>query len=164
LYARAVCPCGSGKKYKKCCLPQDMAQQRDQALQQQAERKERAAAQRAAVPRGSLFDALARRPIDPGDDPAYELTAASNAAADLVHGGKLDEAERAAHDLLERFLEVHDGWDRLGMACEARGDKKMPPSATAKVIDFIRAYPDNYDDGFDRVFVELVDRLDPAAH
>ena len=43
------------------------------------------------------------------EDDIDELTAASNTAVDLVHAGKLDEAERAAYDLLERFPDVHEG-------------------------------------------------------
>jgi hypothetical protein len=52
-----------------------------------------------------------------------ELTTASNALVDLIHAGNLGEAEQAARALLERFLEVHDGYDRLGMVYEARGDQ-----------------------------------------
>jgi tetratricopeptide (TPR) repeat protein len=152
------CPCGSGKKYKKCCLPQDMARARDQALQQQAERAERAA-ERHAI----LSEAMARMSAGAGDN-LDELTAASNAAASLVNDGNLDEAERAAHDLLERYPDVHDGWDRLGMVYEARGDKKNAADCYRKVIEFIRAHPGDYEDGFDQVFVELVEKLDPAAH
>ena len=77
------------------------------------------------------------------DDKEDELTAASNAAVDLVHAGKLDEAEQAARDLLERFPDVHDGWDRLGMVYEARGDHKQAADCYRKVIDFIREHPDS---------------------
>jgi hypothetical protein len=45
------------------------------------------------------------------DDP---LAAASNAVVELIHAGKLDEAEHGARDLLVRFPDVHDGYDRLG--------------------------------------------------
>ena len=99
-----------------------------------------------------------------GEDDIDELTAASNAAVDLVHAGKLDEAERAARDLIERFPDVHDGWDRLAMVYEARGDNQQAADCYRKVIEFIRAHPDDYDDGFDEVFVKLVEKLDPAAH
>jgi hypothetical protein len=51
---------------------------------------------------GSLFD---------NND---ELTRDSNAVVDLVHEGKLDRAEAAARYLLDRYPEVHDGYDRLG--------------------------------------------------
>ena len=57
------------------------------------------------------------------DDCYDEMAAASNAVLDLVDAGKLDEAEQAAHDLLERFPGVHDGYARLGLVCEVRGDK-----------------------------------------
>ena len=78
--------------------------------------------------------------------------------------GKLDEAEQAARDLLERFPEVHDGYDRLGMVYEARGDNQQAVYYYRKVIDFIREHPDQYDDPeFETVFRELVDKLDPPA-
>ena len=106
---------------------------------------------------------LARAALVDVEDDADELDAASNAAVDLVRAGKLDEAERAARDLLERFPYVHDGWDRLGMVYEARGDNQKAADCYRKVIGLIRARPDDYDEGFDEVFVKLVEKLDPAA-
>ena len=50
------------------------------------------------------------------------LDEASNAVIDLLDAGQLDEAERAARELLERYPEVPDGHERLGMVYEARGD------------------------------------------
>ena len=75
-----------------------------------------------------------------------ELTNASNAAVDLVRAGKLDEAEQAARELLVRFPDVHDGYDRLGMVYEARGDNKQAADYYRKAIDFIREHPNQYDD------------------
>jgi hypothetical protein len=66
-------------------------------------------------------------------------------AVDLVHAGKLDEAEKAARDLLERFPEVHDGYDRLGMIYEAGGDKQHAAYYYRKVIEFVQAHPEQYD-------------------
>ena len=57
------CPCGSGKKYKKCCLPKHEAQECDRAVEQQAVREERAAAHRA-----SLREARARMLAGVEDD------------------------------------------------------------------------------------------------
>ena len=151
------CPCGSGKKYKKCCLPKHEAEERLRAAGQQAEHEERAAAHRL-----SLREARARMLAGVEDD-IDQLTAASNAAAALVRAAKLDEAERAAQDLLERFPDVHDGWDRLGMVYEARGDNKKAADCYRKVIDFIRAHPGDYDEGFDEVFLKLVEKLEPTA-
>jgi glutathione S-transferase len=87
---------------------------------------------------------------------ADDLTMASIAAADLVRAGKLDEAEQAARDLLVRFPEVHDGYDRLGMVHEARGENRQTADCYRKVIEFIREHPDEYDPGFDDMFTKLV--------
>ena len=97
---------------------------------------------------------------DADDD---ELTLASNAAAGLVRAGKLDEAEQAARDLLVLFPDVHDGYDRLGMVYEARGENRQAAECYRKVIAFIREHPDDYDPNFEDVFVKLVDRLDPPT-
>jgi tetratricopeptide (TPR) repeat protein len=148
------CPCGSGNKYKKCCLPKD-----EEAEHQ---RLAKANAERATAPRPSLRDvtaALAARFAAADNDD--ELTVASNDAADLVHAGKLDHAEQAARDLLIRFPDAHDGWDRLGMVHQARGDNRQAADCYRKVIDCIRANPDDYDPEFEEAFVSLVAKLDP---
>jgi hypothetical protein len=75
---------------------------------------------------------------DAGDADEDELTIASNAAADLVRAGKLDEAEQAARDLQVRFPKIHDGYDRLGMVHEARGENRQAADFYRKVIAFIR--------------------------
>jgi tetratricopeptide (TPR) repeat protein len=142
------CPCGSGKKYKKCCLASDEA----------AARAARPA-QPAAVP--------ARRPSLASyfqeQDERDELTEASNAVVDLVQAGNLDAAEQGARDLLARFPDVHDGYDRLGMVCEARGDHRQAADCYRKAIDVIRNHPDAYDPAFEAVFQKLIDRLEPKA-
>jgi Tfp pilus assembly protein PilF len=140
------CACGSGKKYKKCCMASDEAAAR--------------AVQPAAVP--------VRRPsganyFQEHDEPD-ELTEASNAVVDMVQAGNLNAAEQAAHDLLARFPDVHDGYDRLGMVYEARGDHRQAADCYRKAITVIRDHPDNYDPGFETVFQKLVDRLETQAN
>ena len=98
-----------------------------------------------------------------GDRGVDELTEASNAVVGLVRAGKLDEAEKAAHDLLARFPDVHDGYDRLGMVCEARGDHRQAAEYYRRAIAVIRDHPDDYDPEFEAVFHKLVDRLDPPG-
>jgi cytochrome c-type biogenesis protein CcmH/NrfG len=80
---------------------------------------------------------------------------------DLVRAARLDEAEAAARDLLHRFPDVHDGWDRLGMVHEARGDNRQAADCYRKAIDFIRRHPDRYDSGMVEQFARPVARLDP---
>jgi hypothetical protein len=42
-----------------------------------------------------------------------------------------DEAEAAARDLIVRYPDVHDGWDRLGMVHEARGETREAAATPA---------------------------------
>ena len=140
-----LCPCDSGKKYKKCCMASDEA------------------AARAARP-AQLTAVPARRPSLAGYvQERDELTEASNAVVDMVQAGNLDAAEQAAHDLLVRFPDVHDGYDRLGMVCEARGDHRQAADYYRKAINVICSHPDNYDPEFEAVFQRLIDRLDAQA-
>jgi tetratricopeptide (TPR) repeat protein len=155
------CPCGSGNKYKKCCLAKEEAVERDQLAKADAQRAERTAAYTQNL--REVKAAIAARLFVAGDADEDELTIASNAAADLVRAGKLDEAEQAARDLLVRFPEVHDGYDRLGMVHEARGENRQAADCYRKVIEFIREHPDDYDPGFEDMFTKLVDRLDPPV-
>lgn len=97
------------------------------------------------------------------DDCYDAMAAASNAVLDLVEAGKLDEAERAAHDLLERFPDVHDGYARLGLVYEARGDNLQAIKYYRKVIAFAREHSDLYDDVFADGFQILIDRLEQTA-
>jgi tetratricopeptide (TPR) repeat protein len=120
------CPCGSGHKYKRCCLPRDEAA---------------AAAERAAAP------ALDRETVAPvewvSDDDG--LDAASNIVIDLIDAGRLDDAERAAQDLLERYPEVHDGLERVAMVAAARGNRARAAEYYRRAADFVHARPEWYD-------------------
>jgi len=155
------CPCGSGNKYKKCCLAKEEAVEREQLAEADAKRAERATAHRLHL--REVRAAIAARLSGAEDAAAAELTIASNAAADLVRAGKLDEAEQTARDLLVRFPEVHDGWDRLGMVHEARGENRQAADCYRNVIELIRQHPDDYDPGFEDVFAKLIAKLDPPA-
>ena len=54
---------------------------------------------------------------------------------------------------------VNDGYDRLGMVYEARGDNKQAAHYYRKVIDFVRAHPDQYEPAFETTFQRLVQNL-----
>jgi tetratricopeptide (TPR) repeat protein len=156
------CPCGSGNKYKKCCLPKEEGVEREQLAKVEARRAENAATHRSPPLRDvkAAITAILSSAEDADED---ELTIASNAAADLVRAGKLDEAEQAARDLQARFPEVHDGYDRLGMVHEARGENREAADCYRKVIVLVREHPEDYGPGFEDVFVKLVNRLDPPG-
>ena len=129
-----ACPCGSGKKYKRCCLPGDEAAA-SKALRQ---------SQRAAL-----------------DGDADDLTDASNAVVDLVHAGHLDEAEAAARELRVRYPEVVDGYERLAQVAEARGDRTQAADYYRQALAHILEHPDGFDGEQVTWLVEQINDLDP---
>jgi tetratricopeptide (TPR) repeat protein len=128
------CPCGSGKKYKRCCLAKD-----------EALASERLRAQAVVH---DLWE----------DD---DLDETSNAVVDLIHAGRLDEAEAAARDLLLRYPDVVDGLERLGMVYEARGDRKQAADYYRQAVTFILENPDGFDGEIPTSLIEQANELDP---
>jgi tetratricopeptide (TPR) repeat protein len=144
------CPCGSGQKYKRCCMEQDQAAMRAALAVKPAavtaSKEERRA--HAAELRDTMTEVM-------------ELDQASNAVIDLLDAGRLDDAEQAARELLVRYPEVHDGHDRLGMVYEARGLPREAAECYRQALDFIRAHPDQYEPAMETTFLELIAKLDP---
>ena len=154
------CPCGSGKKYKACCLTLDEAAEREELAKAQAGRDERAAEKRQSL-RQVRETMLAK--LSGSEDPEDELDEASNAVLALIRAGKLDDAEAAARDLLVRYPDVPDGWDRLGMVHEKRGENREAADCYRKLIDFIRQHPDDFDAEIADDYAARVAKLDPPA-
>ncbi len=110
----APCPCGSGKKYKKCCL-----------LNQDGR-------QAAATP-------VKYRAV------YTDLDQLSNSVVDLIKENKLQKAEAVSRRLLAEYPDQVDGFDRLAMVYEARGNRKEAAEYYRKAADFARSTP-----GFDK--------------
>jgi Tfp pilus assembly protein PilF len=111
----APCPCGSGKKYKKCCLS--------------AQQDNRSASE------------IKQRFI-----PVYtELDQLSNSVVDLINQNKLDEAEAVSRELLTEYPDQIDGFNRLAMVYEARGEKKKAAEHYRKAYRFAMS-----NEGFDQ--------------
>lgn len=146
------CPCGSGQKYKRCCMDKDQAAEHQTLAARQVERDAIKAQHRTRVK-----DYIAS--IQDSDG----LDEASNDVVDLIHAGKFDEAERAARDLLVCYPEVPDGHDRLGMLYEARGQNREAAHCYRKVVDFMRAHPGDFDPEMEADFLERIATLDPPA-
>src|SRR5260370_42138980 len=91
------CPCGSGNKYKKCCLAKEQAVAREQLAKAEARRIESAVAHRLHL--REVRAALAARLSRAEDADADELTIASHAAAELRRASNVEHAEQAARDL-----------------------------------------------------------------
>jgi tetratricopeptide (TPR) repeat protein len=108
------CPCGSGRKYKKCCLP---LHEESRAKQQQEA--------------GGVS-------LTPGFTDLDEL---SNSVVDLIEAGRLDEAEAACHQLLTRYPDQIDGTERLAAVYEAKGKKKLAAEYYRKAAQFAQGSP-----------------------
>jgi len=145
------CPCGSGQKYKRCCLAKDQLAE-STALAAAAATRAAEAAQHHHTHEGCDF--CGDHYLDEED----ELTRDSNAVVDLVHEGKLDQAEAAARELLERYPEVHDGYDRLVWCTRLAARTNRPPTA-----EFVRQHPGQYDPEFEKNFQGMVAELDPPT-
>jgi tetratricopeptide (TPR) repeat protein len=114
------CPCGSGQKYKRCCVPRD-----------------------AAAAHAAALAAAATASMAAADDDG--LDGASNSVIDLIDAGRLDAAEQAAHALLANYPDVHDGLERLAMVYAARGDRPRAEEYYRKAADFVHARAEYYD-------------------
>jgi tetratricopeptide (TPR) repeat protein len=153
------CPCGSSKKYKHCCLEKDRAAELAPAIAQRVAFEDHKARQ--AAQRKDWQDELLQTQATVQE--AQALDAASDAVVDLVHAGRLDEAEQAARELLVRYPEVHDGYDRLGLVHEARGQFRQAADCYRSVVEFARADPENYDPEFVDSFLDLIAKLEASA-
>lgn len=102
------CHCGSGKKYKKCCLWKDKKAAAD-AARENAEAQEEG------------------QPIESAGQPpfikyAQELDELGNQANDLIRAQRWTEAEAACRELLDRFPDEIDGHWRFYECFKAKGD------------------------------------------
>jgi tetratricopeptide (TPR) repeat protein len=107
----APCPCGSGEKYKKCCL--SLKKGKDQ------------------VPPvyGRFIPVFT------------ELDKLSNSVMDLIKKNRLDEAEAVSRRLLSEYPDQIDGLERLAQVHEARGENRKAVEYYRKAADFAKSMP-----------------------
>lgn len=155
------CPCGSGKKYKKCCLAKDEAAEREAAAVVRAARDVQQAEKRQGLRevREAIIAGLAGHAPDISD----ELAHASNAALRLFHEDRLDETEAAARELMARFPDMPDGWEYLGLVHEKRDERRAAADCYRRALELVRRHPEDYEPAFEQQFEELIARLDPKA-
>ena len=127
------CHCGSGKKYKKCCLAKDEA----------------AASLRSA--------AVAHDARSTATDELDEL---SNSVPALVRAARLDEAEAVCRTLKEKYPDQIDWLERGAMVAEARGDNKTAADLYRQCVAFTREH-DGFDEELRASMIEDIARLDP---
>lgn len=123
----APCPCGSGRKYKKCCLAADNQADTERLNKQRAEQVKREQQLRAS----SLLD-----PSWVDDERAFiELT---NGVVDLVNDNRFDEALAHCQRLLDEYPETIDGLDRSGIVHEAQRNHELAADFYRRCLAFIQ--------------------------
>ena len=93
------CPCGSGKKYKACCLTRDEAAERERLAAEQAGRAE---ARRLELRKER--DAIAADFAASAD--LRDLDETVDAALRFIQEGELEELETAARHILECYPDI----------------------------------------------------------
>lgn len=121
------CPCNSGKKFKKCCLPTREALAAEQRKTAQPSKDPTQPQLRDVVQ--ALTEWL---PVD--DD---GLDALSNSAVDLVHAGQFDQALAVCARLLAEFPEVVDGLERSAMVHAAMAHHALAADFYQKAFEFV---------------------------
>ncbi len=107
----APCPCGSGKKYKKCCLGRSDGIQPSRAAKMRY------------IPVYTKLDRL------------------SNSVIDLIKENKFDKADAVCRQLLSEYPDQIDGLHRQAQVYEARGDKSKAAEYYCKSVDFAKSMP-----------------------
>lgn len=130
------CPCGSGKKYKRCCS----------ALHEASGRE-----------RQRLLDEPV--PIEQIEAEADELCTLSNRVGDLIRAGALDDAEQVSRDLLRRFPDQMDGLEGLARVYDARGDAAKAAEHYRKAALFAEQ-----GDGYDPLLIADLRRRAAELH
>src|ERR1039457_2990444 len=114
-----ACPCGSGKKFKRCCIERVEAEARIAQLESQR--------QQLTVKHDRLTVALKEARSGAAEPSRFdEFDQLSERVLGLIEDGQLDEAEAMARQLEGGFTDHTIGIERLGEVYEARG---MAPEA-----------------------------------
>jgi tetratricopeptide (TPR) repeat protein len=121
---KSPCPCGSGKKYKNCCIANAPAAP--------------------VAPVAELARAREQTSPEPLED---DLDALSNSIVDLIDHKRLDEALAACDRLHRDYPEVIDWLERYAMVHEARGEWPVAADYYRRALAFTQQ-PEQRD-GFD---------------
>lgn len=137
----APCPCGSGAKYKKCCLTKD---EREAVLRRMSSVP--------SEPQGPDYD------FDELDD-------LSNSVLDLVKARRFDEALTVCRRLLAEYPQVVDGLERSGLVHAALGDHATAAAFYRDALAFV-THPSRRDDydGIEWYQEQLARQQELAAH
>lgn len=152
-----VCPCGSGKKFKRCCLELVEKEARIDRLTAEREQllaeRERLGMERAQLT-AEVGEARAAR--------FAEEARRSEAVLELVKAGRVDEAEAAARQLAADFPDDTVAMERLGQVYEAKGQQQAAADEYRRGVARMDAQGDgHFCDCCRARMVKAIRRLDP---
>ncbi len=152
------CPCGSGKKFKRCCLERVEAEQRAERLRAEAERAE-----------GGLDEVdefvetleHARAVLEESQI-VEQVDRLSEAVLRGIEAGRFDEADATARQLMAAFPDEPLGFERLAQVQEARGQPEAAAEEYRRGVALMDELGEgHYCDCCRARMVKAIRRLDP---
>jgi hypothetical protein len=134
------CPCGSGKKHKRCCLAAPATQERP----------------------GTPVAALTESHQEICPCCVDELNERADHILEVLLAGRADEAETLCHDFLRDFPGQAEGIDLLSMTFELRGQRERALDLLRQASDIAHANPD-YDAETRSLMRERIRELELSA-
>jgi len=134
----APCICGSGKKYKKCCLGKESPK---------VDREK---------PKESNTSNL-KSPFFESD-----IDVLSNSVLDLIKVKEFDKAKEVCQKLLDEYPSQVDGYERLASVYEEEGDAGKAAEYYRKTVEFMQKNPGFDDDGINW-YLEKAEELDEKS-
>ena len=150
------CPCGSGKKYKRCCWAKDRANPSGKGTSTTPNvppHHSRDGDYTFSAP-GTGMSWLVTT-----DDPLCEL---SNRVVELINAGQLDEAEAAWEKLYREFPDEIDPLERKAMLLEARGEPAEAAKYYRRAAEYTRRHK-GFEPEATEDYTEHAERLERAS-
>jgi hypothetical protein len=150
-----ACPCGSGRKFKRCCLErvekeerlERFTVERDRVLAEREREEKLREGSEAKLAEATEFEQVARR---------------AEAVLWLIKNGRIDEAEATARQLAADFPHDTVAMERLGQVYEAKGQKQAAADEYRRGVARMDAQGDgHFCDCCRARLVKAMRRLDP---
>lgn len=138
------CPCGSGKKHKKCCLAPGASPVTSVEI-----------VHASSAPHHHACDVCGGG----SDDEIDEINERADHILAEILAGRVDDAEALCHDFIEDFPADAEGFDLLSMVFEERGQRARALELLRKALGIADANPE-YDDETRLLMRERLEELE----